>query len=88
LEKVKENKNKKTRQAKQNKTKQNESLFVFFRQTIYFIIIFRTRQIGDFLRVLRFPSSINKTDRHDVIEILLKVELNTIKQTKQIKYGT
>jgi hypothetical protein len=27
-------------------------------------------------------SSINKTDRHDVAEILLKVVLNTINQTK------
>jgi hypothetical protein len=26
-------------------------------------------------------SSINKTDRHDITEILLKVALNTIKQT-------
>ena len=26
-------------------------------------------------------SSTNKTDRHDITEILLKVELNTIKQT-------
>jgi hypothetical protein len=25
----------------------------------------------------------NKTDRHDIAEILLKVALNTIKQTKQ-----
>jgi hypothetical protein len=30
--------------------------------------------------VLRFPS--NKTDRHDVTEILLKVALNTRNQTK------
>jgi hypothetical protein len=28
-------------------------------------------------------SSTNKTDRHDITEILLKVALNTIKQTKQ-----
>ena len=28
-------------------------------------------------------SSTNKTDRHDITEILLKVVLNTIKQTKQ-----
>jgi hypothetical protein len=28
-------------------------------------------------------SSTNKTDRHDIIEMLLKVALNTIKQTKQ-----
>ena len=31
-------------------------------------------------------SSTNKTDRHDIIEILLKVALNTTKQTnKQVK---
>ena len=28
-------------------------------------------------------SSTNKTDRHDITEILLKVALNTFKQTKQ-----
>jgi hypothetical protein len=44
------------------------------------------RQVGGFLRVLRFPpgppvSSTNKADRHDITEILLKVALNTIKQT-------
>ena len=35
------------------------------------------RQAGGFLWVLRFPPT-NKTDRHDVTEILLKVVLNTI----------
>ena len=30
-------------------------------------------------------SSTNKTNRHDIAEILLKVALNTIKQTKQIE---
>jgi hypothetical protein len=29
-------------------------------------------------------SSINKTDQHDIAEILLKVTLNTINQTKLI----
>jgi hypothetical protein len=38
------------------------------------------RQVGGFLWVLRF-SSTNKTDRHDITDILLKVALNTIKQT-------
>jgi hypothetical protein len=28
-------------------------------------------------------SSTNKTDRHDIVEILLKVALNTIKPTNQ-----
>jgi hypothetical protein len=37
------------------------------------------RQAGGFLRVLRYPvSSTNKSDRHDITEILLKVALNTI----------
>ena len=35
------------------------------------------QQIGGFLRVLGF-SSVNKTDLHDITEILLKVALNTI----------
>ena len=35
------------------------------------------RQVGGFLRVLRFLST-NKTDHHDVTEILLKVALSTI----------
>jgi len=42
------------------------------------------RQIGDFLRVLRCPPPKNKkqkTDRHDITEILLKVALNTITLT-------
>jgi len=30
-------------------------------------------------------SSTNKTDRHDITEILLKVALNTIKQTNKHK---
>jgi hypothetical protein len=30
-------------------------------------------------------SSTNKTDRHDITEILLKVALNTIKQTDKNK---
>ena len=35
------------------------------------------RQVGDFLRVIQL-SSTNKTYRHDITEILLKVSLNTI----------
>jgi len=35
------------------------------------------RQVGGFLWVLRF-SFTDKTDRHDITEILLKVALNTI----------
>jgi hypothetical protein len=37
------------------------------------------RQVGGFLQVLQFPPT-NKTDRHDITEILLKVALNTINQ--------
>jgi hypothetical protein len=39
-------------------------------------------QVGGFLRVLWFPSPI-KHDRHHTSEILLKVALNTIKETNQ-----
>jgi hypothetical protein len=37
------------------------------------------REVSGFLRALRF-SSTNKTDRHDITEILLKVALSTINQ--------
>jgi hypothetical protein len=37
------------------------------------------RQVGGFLRVLRF-SSTNKIDHHDITDILVKVALNTINQ--------
>ena len=39
------------------------------------------RQVSDFLRVLRFPPQI-RIVRHDITEILLKLVLNTINQTK------
>jgi hypothetical protein len=39
------------------------------------------RQVGGFLPVP--VSSINKTDHHDIAEILLKVALNTIKKTNK-----
>ena len=44
-------------------------------------------QVGGFIRVLQFPpvSSTKKNDRHDITEILLKVTLNTIKQTNNTK---
>ena len=38
------------------------------------------RQVGGFLRVLRFPPPIKLHDRHDITEILLKVALSTIKK--------
>jgi hypothetical protein len=41
------------------------------------------RQVGGFLQVFRFPST-NKTDHHDITEILLKVVLNTMNQTIQM----
>jgi hypothetical protein len=36
---------------------------------------------------LRQVSSTNKTDRHDITEILLKVALSTIKQTNKHTYN-
>ena len=39
------------------------------------------RQIGGFLRVLRFPPPIKLIATNDIAEILLKVALNTIKQS-------
>ena len=41
------------------------------------------RQVNGFLRVLRFPPA-EKTDRHDIAEILLKGALNTIKPNQCI----
>jgi hypothetical protein len=38
------------------------------------------RQVGGFLRVLRFPPPI-KTDRHDIAAIVLNVAISTITQT-------
>jgi hypothetical protein len=43
------------------------------------------RQVGGFLRVLPV-SSTNKTDHHDITEILLKVALNTIKQANKLTF--
>jgi hypothetical protein len=40
--------------------------------------------IVGFLWVLRFPPLIKLSDHHDIIEILLKVALNTINQPLQI----
>jgi hypothetical protein len=49
---------------------------------VYYVIKFVSDlwQVGGFLRVFRF--SINKTDRHDITGILLKVALNITNQTK------
>jgi hypothetical protein len=41
------------------------------------IFISDLRQVGDIFQVFRFFST-NKTDRHDITEILLKVAFNTI----------
>ena len=41
------------------------------------------RQVSGFIQVLRFTST-NKTDRHDKTEILLKMALITINQTKNV----
>ena len=39
------------------------------------------RQVGGFVRVRTSVSSTNKTDRHDIAEILLNMALNTITLT-------
>ena len=41
------------------------------------------RQVGSFLRVSVFFT--NKTDYHDITDILMKVALNTIKQTSILR---
>jgi hypothetical protein len=41
------------------------------------------RQVGGFLRVLRFPPP---TARHEITEILLKMALNTIKLLNETKF--
>jgi hypothetical protein len=40
------------------------------------------QQVGGFLRVIQFPPP-NKTDLHDITEILLNVSLNTINQATE-----
>ena len=42
------------------------------------------RQVGRFLRVVRFPPP-NKADLYDMTEILLKVSLNTITPTPSLR---
>jgi hypothetical protein len=49
---------------------------------VYSIQVSDLRQFSGFLRVLWFPSEIKLTDRHDITEILLKVALHPINQTK------
>jgi hypothetical protein len=56
-------------------------------------VVFKSRSVEVFSKqhyLISFPvtpgtpvSSTNKTDRHDVTEVLLKVALNTIKQTNK-----
>jgi hypothetical protein len=45
-----------------------------------------SRQVGSFLREFRFRST-NKTDRHDITEILLKVALNTTTLTRTLAFS-
>jgi hypothetical protein len=42
------------------------------------------RQVGGFLHTCP-PISTNKTDRHDITELLLKVALNTIKEANLVE---
>jgi hypothetical protein len=44
------------------------------------------RQVGGFLRVLRFPSPIKLTERTDIAEILLKVALSTTTMLTETYY--
>jgi hypothetical protein len=45
------------------------------------------RQVGGFIQVLLVAST-NKTSRHDIAEILLKVALSTISLTPMLQYQT
>jgi hypothetical protein len=47
------------------------------------IVVYRCKNNGRWFSPGPPVSSTNKTDRHDIAEILLKVTLNTIKQTKK-----
>jgi hypothetical protein len=44
------------------------------------------RQVGGFLRIFRFPPTKNKSDSHDITELLLNVALNII--TLTVHYNT
>jgi hypothetical protein len=46
-------------------------------------VIYSTRTIGSVVKTVRCPSGppVSSTNKTDIIEILLKVALNTIKQT-------
>jgi hypothetical protein len=44
-------------------------------------VVYDLRQVGGFLRVLRSLTVTNKTDRHEITEILLKLALNFITLT-------
>ena len=50
-------------------------------QVHLFMFVSDLRQVDVFLRVLLFPPP-NKTDPHDITEILLKAVLNNINQPK------
>ena len=48
----------------------------------YYVIVYQWLATGRWFFTGTPFSSTNKTDRHDITEILLKVVLNTINQTK------
>ena len=54
---------------------------VYSIQHLVFKFVIDLRQVGGFLRIL-LASFTNKTNRHDITEILLKVALNTITLTQ------
>jgi hypothetical protein len=64
----------------------SKSIEVYKLQHYVIKLVSDLRQVGGFLRILRL-SSTNKTDHHDITEVLLKVAFNTIKQKqKQTDY--
>jgi len=55
------------------------------REVFNIMFVSALRQVSGFLCPPGSPvSSTNKTERHDITEILLKVTLNTIKQTNKL----
>ena len=68
-------------------------LFVFVHSEVYLIrhyvikFVSDLRQVSGFLWVLRV-SSTNKTDHHDITEILLKVALNTVNLNLNLRNNT
>ena len=63
------------------------SLMVYSIQHYVIKFVRYLRQVGGFLRVLRFPPPIKLLDCHDVTDILLKVALNTLTHNKKDEHA-